>query len=108
MFSKIVLNGCLFTTSQKLNKRSCNFFAQLKSGTFVKVLHFLVNTNSKDELIICQKLLFNDNPFSKTIKEIHKLEPPICIQTSLISKPCIVIEIEGKMYIIPVPNTYIY
>lgn len=33
-----------------MNKRSCNYFAQLSDKSFVEIIHFLVDTNNEQEL----------------------------------------------------------
>lgn len=105
IFSKMVLNGCLYATSEKVNKRSCNYYAQLSDGSFIKILYFLVDTNSKMEKTVCQILKTRHNRYASVVKEATHISEEICIDTNLITKSCIFIETKDATYITSVPNT---
>ncbi|XP_031777409.1 uncharacterized protein LOC116415911 [Nasonia vitripennis] len=104
IFSKMVLNGCLYATSEKINKRSCNYYAQLTDETFIKILYFLVDTESKVESTVCEVIKTRPNKYANVVKEVTNISEKICVPTSFIVKPCIFIDTKDGMYIIPVPN----
>ena len=106
MFSKAVKNGCLFATSEKINERSCNYYAQISDGRFIKIVHFLVNIDNKEEPTICQVIATRPNYYASTVKEVIEFSEKISIQTSEIVTPCVFIKTKDNMYITAVPNTF--
>lgn len=108
MFSKIVSDGCLYATSEKVNVRSCNYFAQLKSKKFIKIRHFLLNPTTKEEWIICQPLHTKSHKYSEFIFEINKVGSTKKIKTTDIKLSSIFIEVNKKNYVIAAPKSLQY
>ena len=49
--------------SEKINQRSCHYDAQISDGSFIKIVHFLVNMDNKEELTICQVIATRSNNY---------------------------------------------
>lgn len=94
----------LIATSEKSNKRSCNYYAQLIDGTYIKIWHFLVDLNNKSKLTVCEIIETLPNKYASVVTEITHIADKKCISTNEIVKPCIFIKTKDAMYIIPVPN----
>lgn len=92
IFSKMVLDGCLYATSEKINRRSCNYYAQLSDERFIKILYFLVDTRSKTEWAVCEIVKTRPNIHASVVKEVLHSSEKICLPTNLLVKPCIFIE----------------
>lgn len=105
-YYKIIIDGCIFMNSRKINARSCDQFAQLLDGRFVKLIDFIVD--GENEITICQVLKTKANYYSSVVQDICDFSDNICIKTHDILKICVYIEIHNKMYIIPVPNMLQY
>ena len=108
VFSKAIIDGCLYATSEKVNKRSCNYYALLKDGTFIKILEFLVHYNNNQELLLCEVIETRPNNYNSIIKDVISINETICIETVHIEKICAFIEILDKKYIIPTPHLLSY
>lgn len=108
-FSKLVKEGCLYTSSAKNNARSCNYFAQLKDGKFVKIINFLVDVERNNELTVCKMIKTKSNAYADVIHDILEVSDDItAVPTNEIAKVCIYIESNKKACIIPVVNPYFY
>lgn len=108
-YTKIIHLGCLFATSEKINKRSFNYFAQLYDDRYVKIISFIVDFESRQELTICQIIKINDNSISVFCKEIQEYSSElVSIETSLILRICTVITVDKKSFIIAAPNMLSY
>ncbi|KAJ8676851.1 hypothetical protein QAD02_012638 [Eretmocerus hayati] len=104
-YIKYVIGRCLFMSAEKQNRRSCNYFAQLKCGSFIKILKFLVDVREEKETTVCKFINVRDNCYARAMKEIVSFdEGEELIPTSVIEKICIHIEIESTAYNIPSPN----
>lgn len=107
-YTKIVYLGCLFATSDKINERSCNYFAQLVDNRFVKLNKFIIDFNNGQELAICRVIKTNESNLNVFFKEVLEYSELVCIQTNLITKICTFITINSKSYIIAAPNMLSY
>ena len=107
-YNRIVLNGCLFKTCQKQNKRSCSYYAQLVNGKFVKLVHFIVDENSSQELTLCKVIKTKSHKYTNVLKEFVEIDSEICIKTNEISRICVAVEIEDNIFFTPVPNMLHY
>lgn len=108
MYNKIVTKGFLLTPSSKINKRSCDYFAQLNDGKFVKILRCLANSLTEEEKIICQVVKTKKYKYSEFINRVDKLSDATCIETSEISKPSIVMKTKRGLFISSLPNVLHY
>lgn len=101
-YYKIIFDRCIYTNTRKINKRSCDNFAQLIDGRFVKLVDFIVDNIR--EITICKVIETKPNHYSSVIRDIVEFKEEICIETHQLWRICVFIEIENNMYIIPVPN----
>lgn len=106
-YTKIIFQNCLFTTSIKINKRSCNYCAQLKNGMFIKIMEFVV-TENKRELMICCNLIVRSHSDCESVFEQLGEQVKSCYKISEIKTICICVFVEKKTYLIPAPNMYSY
>ena len=109
VFSKIVMRGTLYTSSEKVNTRSCNYFIKFVDKRFVKIVKFLVDTENKKELTISQVIKVRPSQYANYINEVVEItDELIAVETSQIAKVCTFIETPSKNYIIPVANSLFY
>lgn len=109
-FSKMVKCGCLYNTSKKDNDRSCNYYAQLTDGRFIKIYLFVIDEEQEEEYTIynaieTENFLSMNNPIKiveNTSAEFNK------VYTKNIRTVCIFQKIGQMEYICPIPNLYHY
>lgn len=107
-YDRVIISSILFASSDKVNKRSNNSYAQLIDGTFVKIKTFIVDVQKNEEITLCQ--IVNTSAtickFGYCIRSIgHEI---IQISTNAINKICIFIENDTMSYILTIPNKYHY
>ncbi|XP_051176780.1 uncharacterized protein LOC127291625 isoform X1 [Leptopilina boulardi] len=110
-YKKIIKNGCLYQSSLKNNHRSNNSFAQLLNGQYFKINKFIIDTGSKKEYTIGQKIIVEDAFIEtcKVIKKITKIETwETAILTKNINKVCVQIKLNDNEYLCVVPNLHFY
>ena len=110
-YTKMVKNGCLFTSSGKTNTRSDNTYAMLKDNSYVKLNYFILDRVTKKEYTIVQKLVvvnvFN-NEYTM-LKKIVDIESTECaVLTNLMDKICVHIAVNENEYLCAMPNLYSY
>ena len=110
VYSKIVIKGCLFASSRKINRRSCNYYAQLTADKrFIKIIDFLVDVDNNVELTTCNVLQTRLNEYCAIIEEVLTISGNVvAVQTKEIGTICIFIETDSGNYIIPLPNLLHY
>lgn len=108
-FNKIVKENCLFLSSTKENKRSNNSFGQLNCGSYIKIINFIIDVQSKKQFIICYKLK-TKSLFQRRFKMLHQIEATeeteIAIPTESLNKVCVLMIIKNVEYICAVANLY--
>ncbi|KAJ8678284.1 hypothetical protein QAD02_014071 [Eretmocerus hayati] len=108
-FSRCIIKGCSFMNDKKENARSCNYFAQLKGGQYIKISHFLVDFLNKDQLTVCRTIDVVHNRFSETVMEIKSFsDQEFLVRTDDIETICVQVDIDNLKYITPVPNQLHY
>ncbi|KAJ8670982.1 hypothetical protein QAD02_002241 [Eretmocerus hayati] len=80
VLSRTVKDDCLYTSSEKKNKRSNNCFARLKDGSFISIVSFLVDCSSRSEVTWCNKIRVGRR-LSQTIFEMCNA----CEETSAVN-----------------------
>lgn len=63
-FNRITKEHCLYSTSLKKNKRSCDSYAQMQDGSFINILHFIVD--GLKEQTVCRRLVTRNWSLSET------------------------------------------
>ena len=110
VFDKMVKDGCLYESCLKLKHRSNNSFARLQDGTYIKMLGFIVNNETREELTICH-IIKTRNAFHNYI-ELQLIERVSeeyqILQTSAINSICIFMKVLDKNYICSIPNLLHY
>lgn len=110
-FKKMVRNGCLYLSNIKINKRSDNTFVRLKNRSHGNIVSFVIDKETKRELVILQMLktnpMFLDNhlAYQKVIKIDKDVEAKNIEEIDTI---CIYITINNQRFICPVANTLSY
>lgn len=107
-FSKVVIHGCLFATSEKINRRSCNYYAKLEDNRYVLLENFIVDFEKKIEITVCKIIRTNSSLLSDIYQEVLGYCKSIVIDTSKIDKVCTFITSSGKSYLIASPNMLSY
>lgn len=110
-FNKMVKDSCLFVSCGKENKRSDNSFGQLMCGSYVKIINFVIDLQSKQHFVICYKLK-TQKAFKKHFKMLHKIVTTENIETAVpvenLNKVCVHVNIKGLEYVCAVPNLCSY
>lgn len=106
-FRKIIVNGCVYTSCKKKNKRSNNSYAMLKNGTFFQIEDILLDKQAKIEIIVGKIVRTKEvENICKQTRLIEMINDVRVCQISEIESPCNVINVNADSYICPVPNTY--
>ena len=109
MFSKMVYKKCIFTSSIKVNERSCSYYAQLNDKRFIKIIDFLIDIDKNIEITACQVMQTRSSTYTNVIKEVVNVSDRIiAVSTNEIIKVCVCIESNNRTYIIPVINLLKY
>lgn len=110
-YAKIVKNGCLYSSSKRINQRSNHSFAQSTNGCYVKLNFFIVDSNNGKEYTIVQKV-YTDNVFGEKCKMLKKIlridSTEVAVTTNEISKVCVFMKFKDFEYICSVPNLHFY
>lgn len=106
-YSKIIYKNCLFASSSKINKRSCNYFAKLKNGKFVKIVNFVLTTD-QHELMICVDENVRLHSKCSAVYERLGDQGESCYKITEIKTICVCTSIGSTSFLIPTPNMYSY
>lgn len=109
-FKKMVKNSCLYTTSRKVNKRSCNYYAKLVNGTYIEIHTFIVIHEIEGGAITLCNIIDTDlSEYGNPIRRVTHISSRLTkVNTSDISTICVFIKLSGSKYIIPTPNLFHY
>ncbi|XP_043471564.1 uncharacterized protein LOC122504492 isoform X2 [Leptopilina heterotoma] len=110
-YKRMVKGKCIFSTSGDANVRTNNSFAQLKSGTFIKIQNFIVDENLETEhviyKVICTENFIQDQySYLQKVKEISNTL--MVAEVDELENICVFFKIRKVDYICPVPNLYYY
>lgn len=109
IYYRIVKNGCLYTSCLLRNNRSNNCFALLLDGTYVKIISFILDTESNIAITLCNKINIISCEQSSFLYKIVSFETDLyAVATENIDKICVYIDIRDNMYIAVVPNLLFY
>ena len=106
VYYRIVLNKCLYATSDKVNLRSNNSYAMLKNKQIIRCKEFVCDRSTLTQLTIAQEVYTADayNTHLGMKKISHFSRDFFIYDTSEIWKPCIEVTIDNLNYISAVPN----
>lgn len=107
-YTRILKDRCIYASNAKKNVRSCNYYAQLKDSSFVKLKYFIYDPDTKSNITICEKLITERSNRNKNIHFVKGSDCIILIPTSKLRTVCVIAELESKIYVCPLPNTYFY
>ena len=106
-YDRITKDHCLYKSSLKENKRSCNSYAQLENGSFIKIIKFMID--EEKEITVCKFLVIKKFPLSDTHFLVEKESSELSlVKTEEIKKVCVFIQIEKASYICTTPNLLHY
>lgn len=108
VFTRLVKSGCLYTSCQVVNKRSCNFFAKLKNGNFIKIVAFVLYPDRNVVLIYKQLSLMghqSSNYIQKCINIARNIQE---VGVCELMAPAIFVRIKYLKYIVAIPNLFHY
>ena len=109
IYKKIVKNNCLYKSCTPEYKRSCNHFAQLEDGSYIKIINFLVDLETETQITHCYPLITSEVSYCKNLKKVRNINSKsIYIFTHLIDRVCVSVDINETQYICPVPNLQHY
>ena len=107
----MVKDGCLYLSSTKDNKRSDNAFAKLFDGSYIKIVNFVIDPESKKHYDISHKLRTREifKGYCRMLqKVISIMKHEISVPTGNLSRVCVHINIRGDEYVCEVPNLASY
>ena len=109
VFSRMIMNHILYMSSEKVNNRSCNYYARLTNGQHIEIISFLVDPENRCELTLYRLISVRCNKNSNDIKEIVSIQDEIAsVETRDIKRPAVFIKVLRKNYIIATPNSLFY
>ncbi|XP_043481109.1 uncharacterized protein LOC122510490 [Leptopilina heterotoma] len=111
-YSKMVKNGCLYLSSERINQRSDNAFVLLHNGSYANIFKFIVDRELNKEYALVQ-VLRTKNAFSRNHRTLQIIEEIDSEITSIfihdIHKISVCIDIPNEnCYISAVPNLLSY
>ena len=86
-YRKIVKNRCLYTSYKNKQLRSNNSFAITSTGSYIRIIDFLVDQTHQKEYTICS-LVNVENNDSAIKKILHVSETIIAVETKTIESMC--------------------
>lgn len=111
-YSRCVKDGCIYATSQKINKRSNNSVAQLSDDTFVLIIKFIIDFDLEKQLIIYKQIKTREHNFCngyKSLRIVTDVDNNIAITDIInLKSVCVCYEILDTMYICTLPNLVSY
>lgn len=111
LYAKMVKDSCLYQTSMKKNKRSNDSAAQLTDSRFIRILCFIVDSQTKQEITVCN-LLHTHASFGNKYKVFQTVdaieETNTIIPTGSIKTICNFMNVFETMYVCPPPNLVKY
>lgn len=118
-YKRILKDSCImYATCEKENSQSCNYYAKLKDGSFVKLHHFVHDPINGHQLILYKKLHTQEYKFNKQCHTVRSEENELkSCKIEMLSKVCVIVEINtqnldgqdiNKTYICEIPNLYHY
>ena len=97
----------LYTSSINKNERSCNSYAMLKGGIFVKLVYFV--TQDIETFCICHNLLCVPHNLHNSLHIITSISSENrIIDVNGIETICVMIEVNDLQFIMPCPNLLKY
>lgn len=111
-FSKMVKDGCLYLSSEKVNQRLDNTFVLLRNGSYANIFKFIVDWNTNQEYVLVQ-MLQTKTAFPRKHKVLQTIEKicseKIAISVNEIDKISVsVIVSQENWFICVVPNLLSY
>lgn len=103
----MVFRKCLYSSADRVNKRSNNSFALTYNGNFVQIKYFLVDNMFNREYTICKTVNTEAALFKSHIRKINNISnAEIAIETNTLRKICVFIKCNNILYLCAIPNTY--
>ncbi|KAL7290770.1 hypothetical protein TKK_0015517 [Trichogramma kaykai] len=109
-YQRLLKSNCMYATVQRSEGRSDNSYAMTCDKEYISIIHFIVNEETLEELILCKKIEIVENysDMCNNIKIISINENIEVIPTYRIEKPCVHVKIKNNSYMSHIPNTTIY
>lgn len=109
MFSRIVKERCLYMSCMIQNRRSCNYYAQLKDKRFIRIWKFFVDTSNLYEKTLYFSIAVEQLPFCEYTYVIREENDTIEItDTDNLESVCVMSKFGDSMYISAFPNLLWY
>lgn len=97
-YNKLVKNGWLYLTDERINDRSDNFVAQLSSGQLIRINKFVVDFAQKQEYVISHRFLTENHNLLKghlCLKKIKNIGSDLEFDlVKNLERVCVCIEID--------------
>lgn len=104
-YRKMVKGGCVYKCCIKENRRSCDYFAQLRDGTFIKINIFVVDVLAKEEWTCCHVVNTQACEYSQELRKVTSIGGERkWIKTTEIRRISVFLDIEDEQLLCPVPN----
>ena len=108
-FTKMCAKGCVYQSSTIQNLRSCDSYAKIKNGKFVKIFFFVNDVSNKKNVCICNIIRTVPHPLSEyihiCIKNNYEL---ISVDVKDIERQCVFMEVENLQFLSARPNMLHY
>ena len=98
-------------SAEKRNKRSNNTFAQLSNGSYINLIHFIVDSDNGKEYVVVKKthiIYAFENKCSMLQKKVRLYNKESAVLTVDIVKICVHLISNDCEYLCAVPNLHSY
>lgn len=108
VYTRAVINGCLYTAENKRCTRSNNSYCQIVDATFRKILYFVIDDKSNREVILCKQLR-NVKNITHSIFSFDSIINEITVENvEDIKTICVFLSIGNINYMSVLPNLHHY
>lgn len=107
-YLRMIKGGCVYKSSYIRNDRSCDSYAILKNGVFIKIILFIYDPETKNKFCICNRINVIEHDFSSFVFICISEQPLKLEDINAIDKICVFVEVQGARFISPCPNLLNY
>lgn len=111
-YQRVIKDGCLYASSQKINERSDNSIVQMQDGQFAMILKYVCDEENQKEWVVFQ-ILKTFKPTSwlgyDSLQQVRTISEDVTIkEINNIRSVCACFSLKESEYIVTLPNLFLY
>lgn len=108
-YRQMLKNGCPYTSAHKVNARSCNSYAVLEDNTFIRIILFVNDPETRQQICIYSSIDVMEYEHFSTLKMCTSFKKSLkSVNVKNISKICVMMELDDVKFICPMANMQTY